>query len=123
MPTTLDTSTVFSGYIRNTSVSINSISKVEVPIYINNKLRTFEKYQPIVFEGKQLSTTISMLSSSNSHRNATIAEPIASFTFSGSINKAESTVLITDDLNISVVDSQDYVIVLQEVQVNLPFWS
>lgn len=64
-----------------------------------------------------------MLSSSNSYRNATIAEPIASFTFSGSINKAESTVLITDDLNISVVDSQDYVIVFQEVQVNLPFWS
>lgn len=122
MPTTLEYTEVFLGTVRNLGASINSISKVELNLFVGSQYNNIE-YPPIEFEGMTMQTTTRLLSSANTHRVGIVTESLASFTFSGQLKKAESVVLLIEDLNISVVDSQDYVIVREEIQVNIPFWS
>lgn len=123
MPSSISSTVVFNGYVRNSTPSINSIPKFEVEIFIGEKYNRVV-FPPVLLQGNQDHPNIkSSLSSSNTATNTGFKHKINSIEFQGSRQKSESTLLFVDNLEVSIPDSQDYVIVKEVVQANLPFWS
>lgn len=123
MPKSLETLVVFNGYARNAAPSINSIPKLEVEIFIGEKYNRVV-FSPVVFQGNQNHNNIGAgISSSNSSFDTGFKHKMNSIEFQGNRPKSESTLLFVDDLEVSIPDSQDYVVVKEVVQANLPFWS
>lgn len=123
MPTSLETTVVFNGYARTSSTSINSIPKLEVEIFIGNKFSQVV-FPAVEFQGNDNRTIVGpSLPSSNNMKNTGFTHQLAKVEFQGIRNKPDSTVLFVDDIEILIPDSQDYVIVKEVVQANLPFWS
>lgn len=123
MPTTLSTTTTISGIVRNNAASINSIPKIEINIQVGDKKRTYQ-FESFEIGGQEVSSSSTApINSSNIVNSIGIKEPINTFSFQGYFKKPESVLLNIDGLNVNIVDSQDYVTVVQEVEVQASYWS
>ncbi len=123
MPTSLETTVVFNGYARTSSTSINSIPKIEVEIFIGNKFSQVV-FPAVEFQGNDNRAIVGpSLPSSTSSKYTGFTHSISTTEFQGLRKKPDSTVLFVDDIEVQIPDSQDYVIVKEVVQANLPFWS
>lgn len=122
MPTTLSTNTTISGIIRNDTFSLNSVPKIEINIDIGTSKNKFD-YGEFEFVGQDNTTnSIPPISSSTTYNSVGIKENISTVNFYGSFSRPE-TVVINQQLDLNVTDSQDYVTVIETIEVEGPYWS
>lgn len=122
MPTIFSHQTTISGLIRNDNNSLSSQLKLELSVEVRRSLNRFRYGEFDFFGSSMQNSSIAPISTSNNPNSVGIYEKIATFDFHGSLPKPESVILI-DDLDINVVDSQNYVTVFQEVEVEGSYWS
>jgi hypothetical protein len=122
MPTTLSTTTIISGIVRNNVASLNSYPKVEINLHVGNSKTRFD-YGEFDFYGRDIQpNSTAPVPSSNIKNSIGIKEKIVSVNFFGTYPKPE-TVVIDQALDLNVVDSQNYVTVVEEIEVQGPYWS
>lgn len=122
MPTIFSSESTISGVVRNDSDSISSVQKIELTTLIKVKKDSYN-FGSFDFYGQiSAPTAVSPTATRNGMNGIGITEKLNSFEFIGYLKNPETVILI-DDLNTNVVDAQNYVTVVQEVEVEGPYWS
>lgn len=122
MPTILTTSTSFSGLIRNEVQSINSVKSIVINADIKTAKNKFE-FNEVIFSGQENTiNTVPAISTASTNNSIGIVEQISLVNFYGSFTRPEKIVL-NQDLDITVADSQDYITVVETVEIEGPYWS
>lgn len=122
MPTLLTTQTAISGVIRNDNNSLSSLQKIEIAPMISTKSREFKIGEFEIYGQATVSNCIQPISTNDKVNRTGLAEKIGDFTFQGYISQPETVILI-DDLDVNIIDAQNYVTVVQEVEVEGSYWS